>query len=68
MKLNQDKYHLLVSELFWAKLGKRKIWKFKKQKLLGLEIDRTLSFDEYVSLCRKTGDKLSVLVSLSNFR
>ena len=40
----------------------------KKQKLLGVEIDRTLSFDEYIAfLCTKPGKKLSVLGRLSNF-
>ena len=52
----------------WAKIGKTKIWESKKQKLLGAEIDRTLSFDKHiVSLCRKAGKKLSVLARLSNF-
>ena len=72
MKLNQDKCLLLVSgfkyENVWAKIGKTKIWESKKQKLLGVEIDRTLSFDEHIaSLCRKAGKKLSVLARLSNF-
>ena len=71
MKLNQDKCHLLVSgfkyENVWAKIGKTKIWESKKQKLLGVEIDRTLSFDEHIaSLCRKAGKKLSVLARFSN--
>ena len=35
----------------WAKIGKKN-WESKKQKSLGLEIIRTLSFDEYISsLC-----------------
>ena len=46
MKLNQDKCHLLVSgfkyENIWANVGKTKIWEKKKQKLLDVEIDRTL--------------------------
>ena len=72
MKLNQEKCHLLVSgfkyENVWAKIGKTKIWESKKQKLLGVEIDRTLSFDEHIaSLCGKAGKKLSVLARLSNF-
>ena len=72
MKLNQDKCHLLVSgfkyENIWANIGKTKIWESKKQKLLGVEIDRTLSLDGYIaSLCNKAGKKLSVLVRLSNF-
>ena len=40
----------------------------KKLKLLGVEIDRTLSFDEHItSLCRKPGKKLYVLARLSHF-
>ena len=70
MKLNQDKCHLLVSgfkyENVWAKIGKTTIWESKKQKLLDVEIDRTLSFDKHTaSLCSKAGKKLSVLARLS---
>ena len=72
MKLNQDKCHLLVLgfkyENIWANIGKTKIWESKKQKILGVEIDRTLSFDEYIaSLRKKAGKKLSVLGRSSNF-
>ena len=72
MKLNQDKCHLLVSgykhENVWAQIGDEKIWESNKQKLLGLQIDRNLHFNEYVSLlCKKAGKKLSVLARLSNF-
>ena len=72
MKLNQDKCHLLVSgyknENVWANIGNEKIWESNKQKLLGLDIDRNLNFNEHVSsLCRKAGNKLSVLARLSNF-
>ena len=71
MKLNQDKYHLLVSgykhENIWARIGEVKIWESSKQKLLGVVIDRDLNFNEYVySLCKKAGRKLSVLSRLSN--
>ena len=72
MNLNIDKCHLLVLgfkfENFWAKTGKAKNWESKKQKLLGVEIDKTLSFDVCIaSLYRKAGKKLSVLTKLSNF-
>ena len=71
MKLNQEKCHLLVSgfkhETVWAQVGKVKIWESLKQKLLGVVIDRDLSFNEYVSsLCQKAGKKLSALARLSN--
>ena len=49
-------------------MEKTKIWESKKQKLLDVETDRTLSFDEHIaSLCRKAGKNLSVLARLSNF-
>ena len=72
MKLNQDKSHLLVSgyktKNVWANIGNEKIWESNKQKLLGLEFDRNLNFNEHVSsLCRKAGNKVSALARLSNF-
>ena len=71
MKLNDDACHLLVSghkdENVWAQIGKAKIWESKTQNLLGVEIERTLNFDEHVkSLCKKAGRKLSVLSRLSS--
>ena len=55
-------------ENIWANIGKSKFWESKKQKLLGVETDRTLSFLEYIAmLCKKAGTKLSVLARLSNF-
>ena len=72
MKLNQDKCHLLVSGCkngnVWANRGNEKNWESNKQKLLCLDIDRNLNFNEHVSsLCRKAGNKLSALARLSNF-
>ena len=60
MKLNEEKFHLLISghkhELFWANIGRRRIWESEKQKLLGIVIDRNLRFDEYIlSQCKKAG-------------
>ena len=71
MTLNQDKYHLLISiykhENTWARIGEVKNWDSLKQKLLGVVIDRDLSFNEYVSsLCKRAGRKLFVLSRLSN--
>ena len=49
IKFNQEKFHLLVSgnkfENIWAEIDHAKIWKSPKQKLLGVVIDRDLSFD-----------------------
>ena len=45
-----------------------KIWESKTQKLLGVEIERTLNFDEHVKfLGKKAGRKLSVLSRLSSY-
>ena len=53
LKLNQDKCHLKVSvyknENVWANIENKKIWESNKQKLLGLDIDRNLNFNEHVS-------------------
>ena len=72
MKLNEDKCHLLAGgykhESIWAKIGDARIWESNKQKLLGIHIDRILSFDEHVSnLCEKAGRTLSVLAKLSSY-
>ena len=72
MKLNQDKYHLIISghksEAIWANIGQTKIWESKNQKLLGVIIDRQLNFDEYlISLYKKARKKLSALARLANF-
>ena len=56
------------NENVWANIENERIWENNKQKLLGLDIDRNLNFNEHVSsLCRKASTKLSVLPSLSNF-
>ena len=72
MKLNRDKCYLLVSvykhEIVWDQIEDEITWESNKQKLLGLQIDRNLNFNEYVSsLCKKAGKKLSVYGRLSNF-
>ena len=72
MKLNQYKCRLLVSgykhENVWAQIGDEIIWESNKQKLLGLQIDRNMNFNEHVSsLCKKAGKKLSIFARLSNF-
>ena len=35
------------TKIFGGQNGEPKIWESKKQKLLGIEIDKTLSFEEY---------------------
>ena len=66
MKLNPDKCHLLVSghkhEWLWAKIGEDKIWESQHQKLLGIDIDRDLSFKIHISnICKKANIKLTAL-------
>ena len=70
LKLNQDKCYLLVSrykhENVWSQIGDEIIWESNKQKLLGVQIDRNLNFNEYVP-SKKPCKKPSVLARLSNF-
>ena len=70
MKLNKDKCHLLVSgrkyEACWAKVGPEKIWESSHQKLLGITIDKNLTFKHHISnICSKAGQKLTALSRLS---
>ena len=71
MKLNQEKCHFLVSgnkfENIWAEIGHAKIWENPKQELLGVVIDRDLSFDGYLSsLCRKAGTQTDFIKPYTN--
>ena len=70
MKVKKNKISIfypfcdLSTKMFGAQIGEPKIWESKKQKLMGVEIDRTLSFDECVaSLYRKTGKKLPAYIA-----
>ena len=72
VKIYQDKCHFLLSghkyEMIWANIGQIKIWESRKQKLLGIIIDRNLGFDEYVlNQCKKAGRKLSALKRICKF-
>ena len=72
MKSNQDKYHFLLSghkhEKIWANVGQSKIWESRKQKLLGIIIDRNLRFHEYVlNQCKQAGRKLNALTRICKF-
>ena len=66
MKLNEGKCHLLISgfkhEIIWANVGGKKIWESKEEKLLGLNIDRDLTFTSHISkICAKAGQKLTAI-------
>ena len=72
MKLNSDKCHFLIStnthEHLWLKVGESKIWEISEEKLLGVTIDKDLSFNAHLSkLCRKAGQKLSALARIIRF-
>ena len=71
LKENLDKFHLLLSdpnEEFMIKVGKHEIKNSKSQKLLGIEIDNKLTFNEHVaSICTKASQKLHALSRVSNF-
>ena len=50
----------------WANVGEAKIWESCSEKLLGINIDRELSFNYHVSnLCIKAGRKISALARIS---
>ena len=60
-------YQDIKLELLWANIGRSKILESKKQKLLGIVIDRNLRFGEYIlSQWKTTGRILSVLVESAN--
>ena len=66
MKLNTKKCHLLISgcknQWKWAMVGKEKIWENKSKTILGITIDRDLSFNDHVSqICLKAGRKVTAL-------
>ena len=70
MKLNEDKYHLLISrhkcEHVWATTGNATVWETQNQKLLGVTIDKNLKFNNHISdICKKAGRKLTAIGRLS---
>ena len=72
MKLNEEKCHFLISgninEHLWVKVGDAVIWESQKEKLLGVTIDKKLTFNNHVStLCNKTGKKVTALSRLVKF-
>ena len=70
MKVNAYKYHLLVTRDtdLTAKIGEFDVKNSRKEKLLGVQIDSKLSFENHVSsLCRKAIQKLHALVRVVNF-
>ena len=69
MKLNGTKCHLLAPsrtpEMLWIQVGEQIIWESQQERLLGVKVDRGLSFKEQVeSLCKKAGGKVTALARL----
>ena len=69
MKLNQTKCHLLAPsrtpEMLWIQVGEQVIWESRQERLLGVKVDRGLSFKEHVeNLCKNAGSKVTALARL----
>ena len=72
MVLSTGKCHYLVlgkrSNSDTINLNGTKLASSSYEKLLGILIDRDLSFDKHIkSLCRKAGQKLNALARISNY-
>ena len=71
LKANPDKFHLLLNvtdKTYYIEVQDFKIFNSNCEKLLGINIDNTLSFDNHVAeLCRKASQKLHALSRISHF-
>ena len=70
MKANPEKCHLLASRLenVNAIIDDNLIQGSKSEKLLGIQLDCNLTFNEHVeNLCKKASQKLSALARISSF-
>ena len=73
MKLNADKCHHLVlgkssDDPVTVRIGNSEIVNSSEEKLLGVQIDNKLSFDNHVSkLCQKVSNKLCALARMSPY-
>ena len=73
MKLNADKCYLLVlgqrcDDPVTVRIGNADVVNSSEEKLLGVQIDSTLSFDNHVSkLCQKASNKLYALARISPY-
>ena len=65
MILNADKCHFLSNgtiESLRVRVRNEKIWKSREQKLLGMTLDKDLSFSPHLDIvCKKVGQKISAL-------
>ena len=70
MKANADKYHLLVTDNYEvsANINEFEIESSKKEILLGISLDTTLSFGHHItSPCKKASQKLHVLARIARY-
>ena len=69
MKLNESKCHFLTSgssEHLWIKVGHERIWESQYEKLLGIMVDKNLSFESHLkTLCKKVNQKVSALARIA---
>ena len=69
MMLNQPKCHFLIAshspELLWIQVGEQIIWESLAKKLLGVTIDKSLSFSKHVEIiCNNASAKVTALSRL----
>ena len=70
MKANADKCHLLVTGNYEvsANINECEIENSKKEKILGISINTTLSFEHHTaSLCKKASQKLHALARIAHY-
>ena len=71
IKVNPDKYHLLINntkESFQIKIGNETVSNSKYEKLLGVKIDHELNFNGHVSwLCKKASQKLNAFSRTASY-
>ena len=70
MKLNESKCHFLTSgstEHLWIKVGCETIWESQYEKLLGMTVDKDLSFEIHLrTVCKKVNQKVSALARIAS--
>ena len=69
MKVNPDKFHLLLSDkkIHQVDICNEKLSSTCSEKLLGIKIDNKLTFEEHVEgLCKKASQKVSALATISS--
>ena len=71
MRLNSDKCHLIIGghryQQQFLTIGGVQVWETLEQRLLGVEINNKLDFQNHISnLCRTANQKLSALIRFSN--